>query len=418
LAASFATRDGFFGNLVGNQTRCLMPLVQRIHRLQEVIRDRGLSGVILFYSRDTYYYTGTAQPAYLVVVPDDYMLFVRRGYDIALRQSGLEVERIQDERTPKVIARRMFPGTGTGEKVGTELDILTVPHARILSQALGGRELVDIGDEVLKQRMVKDADEIASIRKACSAVHAGHLAAISCLRAGMSELELAAAVENAQRLAGHEGCIFVRLADFVMSRGPLASGPNLRQTSGTLFTLAGSGLSSAVPTGPSRRIIEHGELVLVDIPACVEGYHADQSRTYAAGQAPGEASELFLYLKDVADHLIECMCPGMTTGEAFAIAQARAVELGIGDTFMAFESQAKAHFVGHGVGLEVNEPPLLVRNGDAVLRDGMVMAVEMHVLERGGLTVKLEDTVHLTGQGTQILTLSPRELTVVEPPGP
>jgi Xaa-Pro aminopeptidase len=107
----------------------------------------------------------------------------------------------------------------------------------------------------------------------------------------------------------------------------------------------------------------------------------------------------------------------MTTGEAFATAQAHAAELGIGDTFMAFESQAKAHFVGHGIGLEVNEPPLLVRNGDAVLSDGMVMAVEMHVLERGGLTVKLEDTVHVTRHGNQILTLSPRELLVVRPQG-
>jgi Xaa-Pro aminopeptidase len=394
-----------------------MPFAPRIHRLQDVIRDRGLSGAILFYSRDIYYYTGTAQPAYLVVLPGDYMLFVRRGYDIALRQSGLEAERIQDERNPRAIARRMFPGAGTGEKVGTELDILTVPHARSLSQALGERELVDIAEDVLGQRMVKDALEIASIRKACSAVHAGHLATVSTLHPGISELELAAAVEHAQRLAGHEGYIFVRLPDFVMSRGPLASGPNLRQTSGTLFTLAGAGLSRAVPTGPSRRIIEYGDLVLVDIPACVEGYHADQSRTYAVGEAQGQASDLFLRLRDVADHLVGGIRSGMTTGETFAMAQARAVELGIGDTFMAFESQAKAHFVGHGIGLEVNEPPLLVRDGKVTLREGMVIAVEMHVLQPGGLTVKLEDTVQVTTEGTQILTQSPRELSVVKPKG-
>jgi Xaa-Pro aminopeptidase len=58
-----------------------------------------------------------------------------------------------------------------------------------------------------------------------------------------------------------------------------------------------------------------------------------------------------------------------------------------------------------------------VRNGDVTLRDGMVIAVEMHVLEPGGLTVKLEDTVHVTAKGNQILTLSPRELSVVKPQG-
>ncbi len=393
-----------------------MKFARRLNRLQEAIRDRGLAGAILFYSRDIYYYTGTSQPAYLVVLPDDYRLLIRRGYDLARRESGLAAERIQDETKPQAMLQRLFPGPGTGEKVGTELDMLTVPHAQSLSRALGGRQLVDLSATVLQQRMVKDAGEIESIRKACGAIQAGHLAAVSCLRAGLSELELAAAVENAQRLAGHEGCFFMRLTDFVMSRGPLASGPNLRHTSGTLFTLSGAGLSSAVSTGPSRRIIQRGDLVLVDIPACVEGYHADQSRTYAVGQAPARASDLFGSLREVADHLIGRLRPGLTAGEAFALAQARAVELDLGEAFMAFASGAQAHFVGHGIGLELNEPPLLARHGDTVLQEGMVLAIEMHLMEPDGLTLKLEDTVHLTAPGTEILTLSPRELPVVDLP--
>jgi Xaa-Pro dipeptidase len=386
----------------------------RINHLQEVIRERGLTGAVLFYSRDIYYYTGTSQPAYLVVLPDDYRLFVRRGYDIARGESGLEAGRIQNEGNSPAIMARMFPGSGTGEKVGTELDMLTVPHAQSLSRGLGGRELVNISTEVLQQRIVKDAGEIASISKACAAIHAGHLAAASCLQAGLSELELAASVENAHRLAGHEGCFFMRATDFVMSRGPLASGPNLRQTSGTLFTLSGAGLSGAVSTGPSRRRIEPGDLVLVDIPTCVGGYHADQSRMYAVSKAPERALDLFWSLREVADHLITRLRPGITTGEAFALAQARALALGLGEAFMAFASGAKAHFVGHGLGLEINEPPLLARHGRAVLKEGMVLAIEMHLMEPDGLALKLEDTVHLMAQGAQFLTLSPRELTVVD----
>ena len=81
---------------------------------------------------------------------------------------------------------------------------------------------------------------------------------------------------------------------------------------------------------------------------------------------------------------------------------------------MAFASKVKAHFVGHGIGLELNEPPLLARKGDTVLKEGMVLAIEMHVMEPDGLTMKLEDTVHLTAQGARLLTLSPRELPVVD----
>jgi len=198
-----------------------------------------------------------------------------------------------------------------------------------------------------------------------------------------------------------------------MSRGPLASGANLRQTSGTLFTLSGAGLSPAIPTSASRRIIEDGDLVLVDIPTCIAGYHADQSRTYAVGQARQRAFDLFQSILQVADYLIGNLRPGMTCGEVFSMALAEAEASGIGDSFMNFDSGAKAHFVGHGIGLELNEPPLLARHGSAVLKAGMVLAIEMHLMERDGLALKLEDTVFIAPNGVEILTSSPRELMVV-----
>jgi Xaa-Pro dipeptidase len=397
----------------GGEKTAGMPYEARIALLQQVLRDRGWCGAILFYSRDILYYTGTAQPAYLVVLPGDYMLFVRRGWDFARRQCGLPSGRMTAEGRMETIAGRMFPGSGAGFPVGTELDLLTLPHARLLQDALGDRPLVDVSPDVLNQRTIKDASEIESIRKACRAVHAGHQRVIERLEPGMSELELAAEVEHAQRIAGHEGDFFIRVPDFVMSRGPLASGGNLRRTSGTIYTITGTGMSSAVPAGPSRRIIEEGDLVLVDIPSCVEGYHADQSRTYAVGRAPQRALDLFTGLLEVSDRLISRLAPGMSTGEVFETARERAAALGLEAVFLNFEHQPGAHFVGHGVGLEVNEPPMLVRSGKTALAAGMVLAIEMHLMEAGGPVVKLEDTVHLTPAGVEILTLSPRCLIVV-----
>ena len=384
----------------------------RIQQLQETIKDRRLAGAVLFHSRDVLYYTGTAQPAYLVVLPEDYLLFVSRGYDFAQRDCGLAAERMVAEGKIDQICRRMFSGPGAGERVGTEFDLLTVPHARRLQEALRGRELVDIAPDVLHQRMAKDLAEINSIRKACAAVHAGHEAVLAHLKPGLSELELSAHVEAAQRLAGHEGMIFLRTTDPVMGRGCLGSGPNLRETSGTVYTLTGIGLSSAVPVGASRRVIEAGDLVLVDIPACVEGYHADQSRTYALGRAPERAVDLFGRLREVSDFLIERVRPGMSCGEMVALAFSRAEDLGLGETFMRFHRGTKGHFIGHGIGLEVNEAPLIARNNKIVLPSGTTLALEMHVMEPEGITVKLEDTLYLTDEGLQLLTLSPRELTV------
>lgn len=385
----------------------------RIQQLQETIRERRLAGAVLFHSRDVLYYTGTAQPAYLVVLPKDYVLFVSRGYDFAQRDCRLPAGRMVAEGKIDQICRRMFPGPGAGAPVGTEFDLLTVPHARRLEEALRGRKLVDIAPEVLLQRMAKDLAEIDSIRKASAAVHAGHEAVLAHLKPGLSELELSAHVEAAQRLAGHEGMIFLRTTDPVMGRGCLASGPNLRETSGTVYTLTGIGLSSAVPVGASRRVVEAGDLVLVDIPACVEGYHADQSRTYAVGRAPERAADLFRRLRDVSDFLMARVRPGISCSEMVRLAFSRAEDLGLGETFMRFHRGTKAHFIGHGIGLEVNEAPLIARNSEIVLPPGAALALEMHVMEPEGITVKLEDTLYLTDEGLQLLTLSPRELTVV-----
>lgn len=385
----------------------------RIYHLQQIIRDRRLSGAILFYSRDTYYYSGTAQPAYLVVLPEDFRLFVRRGHDIALMESDLESARIAEEKSLERIAQIMFPGSGTGEKVGTELDILTVNQARSFTAALGERGLVDISNDILAQRMIKDESEIASIRKACHAVHAGHEATVSCLRTGMHELELSARIEAAHRLAGHEGCFFIRQNDFVMSRGPLASGHNLLATSGTLYTLCGAGLSPAVPTGASMRALKRGDLVMVDIPTCVEGYHADQARTYAVEQASGEAADMFERLRAVSDRLVSDLRPGVSCGAAFSMAEEHASELGIGDSFMRMHSGGKVHFIGHGIGLEVNEPPFLAKKSSTILLADTVVTIELHLVDQTGVAMKIEDSVLLGADRNEILTMSPRKLEVV-----
>jgi Xaa-Pro aminopeptidase len=389
---------------------------ERISHLQGIIQNHGLAGAVLFHSRDIVYYTNTAQPSFLVIRPDDYMLFVRRGLDFALNESWLDAGRIAGERSLEKVIETMFPWPGlAGEKIGTELDLLTIPQARVMNRALNGRGLADISPAVLRQRMIKDEDEVDCIRKACSAIHAGHLAAVSVLRPGITELELAAAVENAQRIAGHEGCFFIRAPDFVMSRGPLASGENLRCTSGTLYTLSGAGLSNAVPTGPSRRIIKPFDLILIDIPTCIEGYHADQSRMYSVGRPHSRANDLFEKLKALADHIIQNMRPGIAIKDLAGDAFSEAAGIGLKDSFMMFgEKIPRAHFIGHGVGLEINEPPMLSSNVDVVLSPGMTLALELHLMEPGAYTLKLEDTLHITPTGAEILTLSPRLMVEVQ----
>lgn len=389
----------------------LMNSQDRIRLLQSKIEELGLCGALLCYSRNILYYTGTAQPSYLVILPDDYVLFVRSGIEFALADVFIRKEKVREERRLSNIFKEFFFGRDLKTKrIGTELDILTVEQFKEMAKIFEGYEFVNISAPVLEQRKTKDPAEIEKIKKACNAIDRGHEAVLSTLKDGVTELELAAAVENAHRLAGHEGIFFIRQPDFFMSRGPISSGSNLFKISGVVYTITGVGLSSSVPAGPSLRTISKGEPVIVDIPTLVDGYHADQTRTYCLGKASREITAMYGDLKAIADHLIDWMKPGMKCSEIYGAAVTKAKELGRADHFQNFGKGKKSRLIGHGIGLELNEPPVPSEYDQTQIGENYVIALDMHMMDEAAGVVKLEDMILIKEHGNEILTKSPRQL--------
>ena len=382
----------------------------RIKILQDKIQEEELFAALLFYSRDILYYTGTAQPSYLVVLPKDYFLFVRSGFEFALNDAFIPKDRIREERKLENIYKEVFPRSSTSKKIGTELDILTADQFNKFKMIFSGYEFVNGSPMVLGQRKKKDESEIKKIKEACKAIDMGHNAVLATLKEGITELELAAAVENAHRLAGHEGIFFIRQPDFFMSRGPISSGPNLFKISGVAYTITGVGLSPSVPAGPSRRSISTGDLVIVDIPTSVDGYHADQTRSYILGKADEKIETLYSHLKGIADYLIQAIKPGMKCREIYQMAIEKSKELEVTNTFLNFGRGRKSRMIGHGIGLELNEPPILSLYDDSEVSDGYVVALDMHMMDENVGVVKLEDMILITNNGNEILTRSPRDL--------
>ncbi len=389
-----------------------MALATRREKFAERLATRGLDGALLCHSRDVFYLAGTAQPAMLGVFRGAWHLFVRSGMGFVLRETDLDETAIVRERDPGTALLQLLGDAGS-VRMGTELDLLTAREYLRLVEVAPGVTWNDISPDIMALRAIKEDGEVAAVERAAAALHQGHVAA-AAWRPGMTELDASALVEDAHRRAGHEGTYFLRQRDFDMGRGPLASGPNIGRISGVVFTVSGVGLSPAVPAGASRREMQEGDLVVVDIPTCVDGYHADQTRTYALGRASDVARALHDGLRGVADRLIADLRPGMTAGGAYEIATAQAERVGIGDGFLAFPDGVRAHFIGHGVGLEANETPFLIGGSQAPLAAGMVLAIELHACDGpSGTLVKLEDMVLLEEDGARILNLSPRELTVI-----
>jgi len=385
----------------------------RIGLLQEKLKEQQLDGALLFYSRDVFYYTGTAQPSYLVVLPDEYMLFIRSGFDFALNEVFIEKERLRQDRRLENIYREILSRL-KGKKIATELDVLPTVQFFEFQKIFSGCEFVDISPLVLEQRKRKDASEIDTIKEACKVIHEGHKAVLSNLRESITELELSAAIENAHRLAGHEGIFFMRQPDFFMSRGPIASGLNLSKFSGVVYSITGVGLSPAVPAGPSRRNISKGDLVVVDIPTMVKGYHSDQTRTYVLGKVDMQTKEMYNSLKEIADHLIQNISPGVKCSEIFQMAVNKAGKLKVTDAFLNFGGRKKSHMIGHGIGLECTELPIISKYDHSELAEDFVMALEMHMFREDVGVVKLEDMILIRHNGNELLTKSPRELSEVQ----
>jgi len=381
----------------------------RIRQLQSRIKDEGLGCALLFYSRDIYYYTGTAQPSFLLVLPDQYFLFVRSGYDFAVKEVFISTEQIREERRLETIYAKICSGL-KNKKMATELDILPTKQYFGYKKIFEGWEFSDISPMVLEQRVKKDPYEIEQIRKACMAIDAGHRAVLSTLREGVTELELAAAVENAHRLAGHEGVFFMRLPDFFMSRGPIGSGSNLKKFSGVVYSITGAGLSSSVPVGPSMRSIKSGDMAVVDIPTFVNGYHADQTRTYFVGRCGPRLRDRYERLKEIHESVIEGIRPGMSGDDIYRTAVEKAEKLKVSAQFLSFGNGKRSHMIGHGLGLEINEPPIISAGSNAKILENYVLGIEMHLLDEEAGAMKLEDTVLVGRHGNEILTVSAREL--------
>ncbi|MBI4595951.1 MAG: aminopeptidase P family protein [Candidatus Tectomicrobia bacterium] len=388
----------------------------RIIVLQGNMAENGITGAILTYSRDIYYYTGTARPSILAVTPSSLALFVKDGFDLVLDETWIDKDFVRNGAELDRISsffHSNIPAAQIGPKLGLELDVIPAVLYQKLLSAIDGVQPVNVSPLILEQRLVKDEKEVQLTRQACRILEAGHERLLMVLREGIREIDLAAEIEAEHRRHLHEGVYFMRLTDFTMSRGPIASGENLARNSGIVRTISGVGLSSAIPAGPSERVIRKGDHVMIDIPSNFRGYHADQSRTYVLGKALPEARELYASLREVCVSLLPLCRDGVNCRNIYDEAIKKALSLGIGRFFLSYGPR-KADFIGHGIGLELNEPPFLSPSDSTTLKEGFLITVELPLVHPGIGGLKIEETVLVKKDSGEVLTHAPNTLTEVE----
>jgi Xaa-Pro aminopeptidase len=286
-----------------------------------------------------------------------------------------------------------------------ELDILPVNQYARYVEALKPVDIVDISPVVQEIRSIKSAFEIAIIRQAAKLGDYMMRIAREALKEGMSELELSGRIEMAARMRGHQGFVRMRTFNAECYWGPVISGAAAAEPAFVDTTEGGHGASLALPAGAGHRPIARHEPVIVDMAATIGGYNADITRTFSLGRLPEKLEVAYRESLEIMQTLAGDIHPGVAVSELYVKAEKLADKKNLLPHFMGFGNE-KAGFCGHGLGLELDEPPVISRNSKAVLVPGHVIALEPKFTFPGEGVVGVEDVFLVTENGGEKLTKS------------
>ncbi len=395
---------------------CLTPadeVERRLAGLRAALAAKGLDAAVVVQNADLYYYSGTVQQSFLYVPREGpATLFVRKVLERARLESPLtDVAALESVRDlPALVAERhgRLPA-----RLGLELDVLPVALFRRLEALFPGSEAVDVGPDIVRQRAVKSPWEIERIRAAAGLADAVYERVPALLEEGLSEAAFAGRVEAEARRLGHEGVIRMRGFNQEMFYGQLLTGASGAAATFLDTPLGGTGLSPAVAQGVSFKPVRRGEPVVFDFVAVRNGYIADFTRMFVIGALPAALARAYEAALHVQEAVMHAARPGTTCGEVWETARAAAARAGLEEGFMG-RGPGRARFVGHGVGLELDELPVLAA-GDTELREGMVVALEPKFVLPGLGAIGVENTCVVTAEGLVRLTTAPEHVVEVAP---
>jgi Xaa-Pro aminopeptidase len=384
---------------------------RRIGRLREGLVRAGLDAAVIVQHADLAYFSGTNQQAHLVVpARGEPRLLVRRVLERAQRESA--VERIEPLRSLSQLAGALAEmGLGAGAKVGFELDVLPAQAYLGYGRRLPGLELADCSDVVRAVRAVKSAWDLEQMRAACEQVRRGAEAVPALIGAGVSEADVQLEVERVMRKAGHQGQLRFRGFNQEMHYGQILGGPSGAVAGYSDSPLCGPGPNAAVGKGPDGHVLAPGDIVIADLVGGHEGWLSDQTRTFAVGTPPADMAAAYDTAVAILRAVEERLAPGAAPSALFALSEEMAAAAGLGEHFVGAGAE-RVRFLGHGVGMEIDELPILAPGFDEPLVEGNVVAIEPKFVFPGRGAVGIENMYALTASGHETMTTAPEELIV------
>lgn len=356
-------------------------MTDRAVRLMERCGVAGSEGILVHRPSNVFYLSGFTGEGLLVLSGKRLAIVTDFRYvEQAQGQSpGYEVHSVSNDVNHAQVAARLLQEIGA-RKALYEDDFVTVREAAKLTAALDGIAMESLGNAPEALREIKDAAEIAHIRKACeiSDEAFGYIAGV--IREGLSETQVKRMLEYRMLELGAQDAAFSSI---------VASGPN-----GSLpHAIAG------------ERTLKKGDLITLDFGAKVGGYCADMTRTVALGKPDGRMLDIYNLVLETQKACQDALAPGKACSQVDGIARKMIGDAGYGDQF--------GHGLGHSLGIDVHENPRLNPRSTDTLCPGHVVTVEPGVYLPGLGGVRIENSCLITSDGYESLVTSPRELQIL-----
>ncbi len=367
----------------------------RLDRLRRHLENDGIDCALVLQNSDLFYFSGTAQQATLYVPVDgDAVLMVKKNFQRAADESP--VERIVPVKSPRDVAAIV----GHPRVIGMELDVMPASVYLGMARTFEKSTIVDVSRAIRSIRAVKSDYEIGIIRR-CAEL-SDRLAAFvpTVLLPGMSEIELAALIEAEARRLGHQGLVRMRSWNGELFYGHIMAGASAAVPSSLASPTGGMGTTPAFPQGSGYHVIREHEPVLVDVAFAHMGYISDHTRIYAVGGLSDDLLAAHNAMLEIQELLKHEAVPGASAGDLYNMATDLAERLGYEDNFMGSGS-GRIRFVGHGVGIELDEYPVIAKGQGMVLKEGMVVAIEPKAVFPGRGVVGIENTHLVTAGGLE-----------------
>jgi Xaa-Pro dipeptidase len=381
----------------------LKEIEDRLNKIRTGMEKQDIEALLVVQKMDFYYLSGTTQDGLLFVpLKGKPLLMIKREIERAKLESPLgDVVALNSTRELPSLMQKYWGRLPYS--LGLELDVLPVRDYFKYQNLFPGTRLLDAFPILRDVRKIKSPFEVYLMRVAGEIGRKVYQEGKEILKEGMTEIQFGGLLEAAAKQYGHEGILRVRSLNYEAYTWHVLSGLCGGIISQSDSPMGGLGLSPAFPVGASLRPIRAHEPILVDFGTCYHGYQVDETRMFSIGKMEQKFIDAYYACREIHDAVLEEVRPGADCETIFVKTLRLADKLGYRDSYLGIPG-LQTSFIGHGIGLELNEFPFIAKGQSYPLEERMTFALEPKIVFPGEGSVGIENTVVVTQNGYEILT--------------